>query len=141
MRIEVHCPVYPTEDVELVRSAICNVVGTSVPLVSVDGPVSEFRYCSETRESLNHVRSRVHELRIIDAVRSRLLSNWDGLRTRIALDKQAALNRRIRLLDDSEETPPLGGIWIIMSFDGHTEFEALLSWLAPRTEGGRVIET
>jgi predicted RNA binding protein with dsRBD fold (UPF0201 family) len=139
MEIEIACSVYPTEDVELVLQALRNLVPDMNPVEQAGIGKSELLCRLQGSRLLGSIKSRIHDLRIIDAVRSRLIANWNGQETRILLDKQAALSDRLRLVDDSDETPPLGAINILIRPVSQAELDDLLAWLVPRTEGGRVV--
>jgi predicted RNA binding protein with dsRBD fold (UPF0201 family) len=85
------------------------------------------------------LRQLIHEKRILDAVRVRLLKNLDELTTFMFFDKQAAYTGKIRLIDNVNEDPPLGSIEIRFEFSSETQFEEFLDWFSPRTKDGRVI--
>jgi predicted RNA binding protein with dsRBD fold (UPF0201 family) len=132
--------VYPTEAQERVEQAIMNIVaGSKCTVVRYDTHL-ELEVSLNEASSLEWLRQRIHDLRIIDATRVRLQSNWDGIESHLCLDKQAAFWERIRVIDDSDEIPPLGSIEIVLGFDTPTEFHSFVSWLTPRTEKGRIVE-
>ncbi|MHA2600620.1 MAG: RNA-binding domain-containing protein [Candidatus Thorarchaeota archaeon SMTZ1-83] len=129
--------IHPTEDAERVGAALGNLfLPTSLP-AETEG--HQIRITSTNRDSLDYVRSKIHSVRIIDAVRSRLLSNWDGEETTLCFDKQAAYHGKLRLVDDRQEEPPLGPLELTLGFASEEEFEAFLAWFAPPTKDGRVI--
>ncbi len=133
------CPVYPTENQDRVRKAIEYVINCSDFSYETHESVTELRIRFEGRDNLELLRNRIHELRIIDAVRARLRYNWNGLNTGIKFDKQAAYHERIKLLDDREELPPLGCIDLTLEFDNEGEFEAFLRYFTPATKDGRIV--
>jgi predicted RNA binding protein with dsRBD fold (UPF0201 family) len=139
VRGSIRCPVYPTEDQERVRKAVENVIFSNEFSFETHEGISEFRVSFEGKNNLEWLRNRIHELRIIDAVRARLRFNWNGLETRIIFDKQAAYHERIKLLDDREELPPLGCIELKFEFDNEDEFEGFLKHFTPPTKGGHVV--
>jgi predicted RNA binding protein with dsRBD fold (UPF0201 family) len=139
MRGLVTCPVYPTEDQERVRKAVDNLITGTELLLETYNNIIELRTSFEGRESLEWLRNRIHELKIIDVVRSRLLSNWNGLQTKIILDKQVAYHGRIKVLDDREELPPLGCIELQLEFDNQSEFDTFLRYFTPPTKEGHVV--
>ncbi|MFX0106789.1 MAG: hypothetical protein ACFE7R_00740, partial [Candidatus Hodarchaeota archaeon] len=91
-------------------------------------------------ESLDYIRKTIHSLKIIDAVRARLQHNWNGSTTSVSFDKQAAYNKKLRILDDREEEPPLGCINLVIAFAEPKDFEKFLIWFTPKTIDGRVVE-
>lgn len=129
--------IYPTEDAKRVEAALGNLfLLGSLPVETED---CQIRISSTKRSSLDYVRNKIHSLRIIDAIRSRLLSNWDGEKTIVCFDKQAAYHGKLRLVDDRQEEPPLGLVEITIRFESEEEFEAFLVWFAPPTKDGHVI--
>ncbi|MEM2142165.1 MAG: RNA-binding domain-containing protein [Candidatus Thorarchaeota archaeon] len=139
MKVRVICPVYPTEDDRVVSDAISSLIIGAKPTLRNDGLPRELYFEGEGMDLLAELRSMIHNLRIIDTVKSRLILNWNGQESFILLDKQAATIKRLRLVDDSEETPPLGSIMVKLEFTSRLEFESVLSWLTPRTEDGRIV--
>ncbi len=139
MEILVRCSVNPTEDTQKVERALVNIIGPQKFTHEEHSETSELVFSDSTQDSLNLVRLSVHEERIIDAARKRLLSNWNGTSTQIHFDKQAAFIRKLRIIDDSIDLPPLGTIEIVLVFDSETQFEEFLQWFTPPTKKGRVI--
>jgi predicted RNA binding protein with dsRBD fold (UPF0201 family) len=135
----VKCPVYLTEDQERIRKAIENVIMSNELSFEPHNNIVELKLNFQGRNDLEWLRNRIHELRIIDAVRARLRFNWNGLETRIYFDKQAAYHERIKLIDDREELPPLGCIELQLEFDSESEFEEFLRYFTPPTKEGRVV--
>ena len=97
----------------------------------------EFRMESSDKNILDSLRNSIHKIRIIDASRSRLLYNWDGKQTRICFDKQAAFTGKLKLIDDSEESPSLGFIEVQLDFEASQRFEEFLDWFTPSTKEKR----
>ena len=139
MDILVRCPVHPTEDALKVKRALENIIGLQTFISENHGEVAEIVLTDSKQESLNLVRQMVHELRIINAARKRLLSNWNGTSTQIHFDKQAAFVGKLRIIDDSINLPPLGTIEIGLIFQNETQFEEFLQWFSPPTKKGRII--
>lgn len=141
MEITIKCPVHPTEDVERVKAAIETYLG-KIPLESIEhNQIIELTASSESQDTLSTVRQSIHEKRILDAVRSRLLKNYNDLdfTTNIHIDKQAAYVGKLRVIDNDIENPPLGCIEIYVAFETNSQFERFLDWFSPRTKDGRVI--
>lgn len=137
MHIVASTIIHPTEDAVRVEAALGNLFLPDSQLVETEG--HQIKLSSVNRGSLDYVRTKIHSLRIIDAVRSRLLSNWDGEETTLCFDKQAAYNGKLRLVDDRQEEPPLGPVEIMIRFASEEEFEAFLAWFVPPTKDGHVI--
>ncbi len=135
MKISILCPVYPTEDETLILKALDNLF-PGVPFQLDDDSAHT---ATEDSHDLAFLRTRIFEQRIIDATRSRLLANLSDLSTQLIIDKQAALFGRVRVIDDSEEIPPLGAIEIRFSFNDEVDFTNFLSWFTPPTVDGQIV--
>jgi predicted RNA binding protein with dsRBD fold (UPF0201 family) len=133
------CLVYPTEDQERVRKAVQNLITSNDISFETHDYVTEIRISFEGRTSLEWLRSKIHELRIIDAVRARLRFNWNGLEAKISFDKQAAYHGKIKLLDDREKLPSLGCIELQFEFTNENEFDDFLRYFTPPTKEGHVV--
>jgi len=139
MEVFITCPVNPTEDIGKVKKALENLLGMS-DFASIDnGDVLEISQSYTNRDTMHLVRQTIHETRIIDAARKRLESNWNGTTTKIYFDKQAAFAKKMRIIDDNQELPPLGVIEIIIAFASDSEFEEFVNWFTPPTKDGRII--
>ena len=139
MKSTIRCIVHPTEDIHRIEKAIENILG---PITISKTKFDEFTeiYSPEVNKtSFTVLRQLVHEKRILDAVRVRLLKNLDDLTTFMFFGKQAAYMGKIRLIDNENEDPPLGSIEIRLEFSSEVQFEEFLDWFSPRTKDGRVI--
>ena len=139
MKADVSVSIYPTEDKHSILKGLSNLFGIANPSEVVSQDILEFTNDLE-ETALDMLRKRVFELRIIDVVRSELRHRWDGSHSSLTLNKQAALRGIISLIDSSMGQVPLGGIDIRFSFEGEEEFEEFLSWFAPQTKDGRVVQ-
>jgi predicted RNA binding protein with dsRBD fold (UPF0201 family) len=141
MEITVKSQVHPTEDIEKVRTAIETLLGNvAIEIVERENH-SEIVAPNITQDNLIPVRRLIQEKRILDAVRVRLLRNFNDLEltTVLHFDKQAALIGKIRLIDNDAELPPLGSIEIRIVFKTSSQFEEFLNWFSPRTKDGKII--
>jgi len=139
MEVHIICPVNPTEDIKKVETALENLLGNS-DFTSVDNTdVLEISTTFTDRAGIKLVRQTIHETRIIDAARKRLRSNWNETSTKIHFDKQAAFTKKLRIIDDTLELPPLGSIELTIIFDSEQEFEEFVNWFTPPTKGGRIV--
>jgi len=138
MRIIIRCPIFPTESTDLVIDAIRQFV-PNPELESIEETKCTWIQSEETNETfLSPLREMIHENRVINAARKMLRSSWTGTTTVIKLGKQAACNKKLRLVDQTEN-PPLGTIDITISFEDENQFDSFLSWFAPRTKDGRIV--
>jgi predicted RNA binding protein with dsRBD fold (UPF0201 family) len=140
MEITVKSQVHPTEDAGKVREAIENLLGKGTFDIEDHENFSEIVVPVITQEGLNFIRRLIQEKRIIDAVRVRLLGNFNDLEltTGLDFDKQAAFIGKIRLIDNTVESPPLGAVEIRMTFKDLPQFREFLDWFSPRTKDGKV---
>ena len=139
MEILIKCFKNPTEDTKKVAKAIENLTGRLNLEAIVDDDLPEITCSYKNRDAIDFVRQKIHEKRIIDAARKRLEANWNGISTKICFDKQAAFVKKVRIIDDDQESPPLGNIEIILFFDSDSEFEEFVTWFTPPTVDGRII--
>jgi predicted RNA binding protein with dsRBD fold (UPF0201 family) len=141
MEITIKCLVYPTEDIEKVKKAIKTHLGASPLNVVEHNQFMELVFSNDDRTILSIVRQSIHEKRILAAVRTKLLNNYNDLdfTTSIRLDKQAAFVGKLRLIDNAVENPPLGSIEIHIKFETAPLFREFLDWFSPRTKDGKVI--
>jgi predicted RNA binding protein with dsRBD fold (UPF0201 family) len=135
----VRCQVNPTEGSELVDQALLNLFPDSSVIKRELETGMELSILLNEYQQMENLRQMIHDIRIIDAVRLRLQRNWNGMNTVIHLDKQVAYHHKTRLIDDSEEKPPLGTIEIQLDFDDENKFEYFLRWFTPPTQNGKVI--
>jgi len=142
MEVTVCCPVFPTEDKQLVETALANLFLIQESEEQETDTYIELKALWNDPSSLSSIRQRIHELRIIDVVRKRLVSNWDDLNTmtHICFEKQAASLDKLRVVDDTQEAPPLGFIEIAIRFQSTSEYETFLYWFTPRTSRGQMAD-
>ncbi|TFF86919.1 hypothetical protein EU519_00660 [Candidatus Thorarchaeota archaeon] len=139
--VRIRCPIFPTESPELVRQAVESILGGTDIRQSTNGEKTYMMGSMQGRDNLNLLRQAIHDKRIIDAVRSRLMKNWEVSTSFLRFDKQAAFKGRTRLVDDAAETPPLGSILLEVSFDkSESEFNQFMNWFVPPTQDGRVVK-
>jgi predicted RNA binding protein with dsRBD fold (UPF0201 family) len=139
MKSTIRCIVNPTEDIKRVEEAIENILGPIKLTTTEFEEFTEIFSLDANQSSFAILKQLVHDKRIIDAVRVRLLKNLDDYSTFIHLDKQAAYTGKLRLIDNNHEDPPLGSIEIKFDFTSESKFEEFLDWFSPRTKDGRII--
>lgn len=141
MNIHVKCPVFPTENQEHIKLALANLF-SDVPLdEEIDLDVIYISFTTSSQNILSSFRQLIHRTQIIDAVRVRLQSNLEELRTWLLIDKQTAFCGQLRLVASDDERPPLGCIEVIFQFGHESELEDFLVWLTPPTKNGRIIKS
>ncbi|MGY5871101.1 MAG: RNA-binding domain-containing protein [Candidatus Thorarchaeota archaeon] len=139
MEATIRCFVYPTEDKIRVEQAIKNLLGPIDLVKSELEELTELVSIEKDRSRFVSLRQSIHDKRILDAVRVRLLKNLDEFTTCIFFDKQAAYTGKLRVIDNNHVNPPLGSIEIKFDFKSESQFEEFLDWFSPRTKGGKII--
>ncbi|MFW9851032.1 MAG: hypothetical protein ACFFF4_18040, partial [Candidatus Thorarchaeota archaeon] len=114
-------------------------LGRSDFITTKNDNLTEISSSYTNRDTINLVRQIIHETRIIDAARKRIQSNWNGTSTKIHFDKQAAFVKKLRIIDDNQELPPLGSIEIVIFFKSEQEYEEFVNWFTPPTKDGKII--
>jgi predicted RNA binding protein with dsRBD fold (UPF0201 family) len=139
MKSTIKCIIYPTEEIQRIEKAIENLLGPITFSTTKFDEFTEIYSSNASKSSFAILRQLVHDKRILDVVRVRLLKNLDELTTFMLFDKQAAFTGKLRLIDNIHEDPPLGSIEIRFEFESESQFEEFLDWFSPRTKDGRVI--
>ncbi len=139
MRVIVRAPVYPTEDQTRVSDALNYLFPDVKFKVVQEESISWLQYESSNVTTLATLRNMIHETRIIDATRRIIESHGTGTTLSIRLDKLAALQRKIRLIDHDDK-PPLGTIEVILAMEETNQLEEFLSWFTPPTKDGQIVK-
>jgi predicted RNA binding protein with dsRBD fold (UPF0201 family) len=139
MKSTIRCIVHPTEEIQRNEKAIENILGPITLTVTEFDEFTELYSSNVKRTDFAILKQLVHDKRILDAVRVRLLKNLDEYTTFLYFDKQAAYTGKLRLLDNTHENPPLGYIEMRLEFESDSQFEEFLDWFSPRTKDGRII--
>ncbi|MHB8633809.1 MAG: RNA-binding domain-containing protein [Thermoplasmatota archaeon] len=134
MRVRVTGPVRPTESVERVQQAALRFLPDATVDVGPEAVVAK-------GTSLETLRRRIWELRIIDAMRGRLLAGLqaDGQSVRFALGKQAALAGTLALPIRPHALGDLEWEVTVEPGDPWRDAEALVWWLCPETKDGEIV--
>lgn len=139
MKSTIRCLVHPTEDIQRVEAAIENILGPITLSRTEIGEFTEIHSTETDKTGFAILKQSIHDKRILAAVRVRLLKNLDEFTTFVFFDKQAAYARKLRLIDNTHQEPPLGSIEIRFDFKSESQFEEFLDWFSPRTKDGRII--
>ena len=133
-RVTASTPIRPTEDPHQVEAALLRFFPGAEVARAADG-------LKATAGSLDALRSRVWELRIIDTVRGQLLRGLspDGRSLSFHLSKQAAAAGKVSF----PPTPhPLGDLDVRVELepgDPWPDAERLAWWLCPETKAGEIL--
>lgn len=130
----VRTPLRPTEDEALVRGAVLNLF-PDAQVKTADGQVEGMS------RDLGPLRKRVWELRIIDAVRGKMLHGIapDGRSLRVSLSKQAALAGKVSFPPTPHALGDLEVTVTVEQGDPWPDAEKLVWWFAPETKEGEII--
>lgn len=139
MKSTIRCIIHPTEEIQRIEKAIENILGPINLSTTKFDEFTEIYSSITSNTSFAILRQLVHDKRILDAVRVRLLKNLDDFTTFIFFDKQSAYAGKLRLIDNIHEDPPLGSIEIKLEFESAFQFEEFLDWFSPRTKDGRIM--
>jgi len=139
MKSTIRCIIHPTEEIQRIKKAIENLFGPITLSTTKFDEFTEIYSSNVSSSSFAALRQLVHDKRILDVVRVRLLKNLDESTTFMFFDKQAAFIGKLRLIDNIHEDPPLGSIEIRFEFESESQFEEFLDWFSPRTKDGRII--
>ena len=120
-KIEVYCPIYPSEDPKKIELAITNI------LDDVDIKISNeaLRATSTNLESLKKIYETINSHKTQNTYRRQLNLNLDNESTWFYLNKQAAFAKTILVCSESDESP-LGPIKITLD---SKNIEQVLEWL------------
>ncbi|MCA1818443.1 MAG: hypothetical protein ABR562_00325 [Thermoplasmatota archaeon] len=134
MDIRIETPLRPTEDEAKVRAAIVGLWPDAV--VKMEGG----RVVAVSKD-VRPFRKRVWELRIIDAVRGKLLHGLaaDGRSANIRLSKQAALAGMVSFPPTPHALGDLEVTLAVEPGDPWPDAEGMAWWLAPETKDGEVV--
>ena len=139
MKFFIRCLVFPTEDSELIMRSLLRFFPHSEFTISSGDRERWIEATSPNSEAIEKLRSIIHELRIIDAVRRVVSKSWTGSMFTLRLDKQAAVRNKIRIIDESD-TPPLGSIEITGFCESDEAYDSFLNWFTPPTKDGKIIK-
>ncbi len=131
MEVLVRARVYPTEDPEKVEEAVKNLFRLELVL---DGDF--LTGLGEGREPIARFHELLRSQGILDAARHSLEAGLLEGRLRFFLNRQAAYMGLVNFVEE-ETKSLLGPIEVEVRGD---DLPSLIRWLAPRTEGGRIVE-
>ncbi len=120
-KIEVFCPVNPSEDPDKIRKAVSNIL----PYLNIDSKNFSISSQSEDLRCLEKIYETIHTKRSQKIYRRNLEKNLKGNNnTWFYLNKQAAYAGKIVICENSDESP-LGPIKIILI---SPEIDRIISW-------------
>ena len=126
LSIEISSPVYPSEDLDKVRTAILRIFPDAV----IDGTDTGL---SASSESIDTFSKKIRKQKILDTTRSVLIRGQRGNVTRFFLNKQVAFVGKISFC---EERTILGTIKVVMESD---DMDGLIDRVSPVTVDGEEV--
>lgn len=124
-KVEIYCPVKPSEDPEIVRDAILSIF----PDADLEQDDRSFRGTA----NLDRFSKAIRKQKILDATRSVLIKNMKGDRTRMDLNKQVATVGKVSFAD---KRPVLGAIEVTIEDE---DLQRLIDKVAPVTVDGEEV--
>lgn len=124
-KVEIYCPVKPSEDPDIVRDAILSIFP--------DAELEQDERCFRGTASLDRFSRAIRKQKILDATRSVLIKNMKGDRTRMDLNKQVATVGKVSF---SDKRPVLGAIEVTIQDD---DLQMLIDRVAPVTVDGEEV--
>jgi predicted RNA binding protein with dsRBD fold (UPF0201 family) len=119
----------PTESVEKVKAAVCNVLGNVSTAVQTEGKGSVLTAEASGQDSLTKFRNLLRTDRIRDAARKALFHSIRGNTISFCLNKQVAYAGHISFSEETAESP-LGPIRVTVTSSSPRQ---LVEWLAEKS--------
>jgi len=129
VEVEVETEVHPTEDPEKVKKAVLNL------FPDAEISLEDERLLART-SNLSKFRELLRKQRILDTMRSELLSGRKGRDVVLYLNKQTAFVSRINIAERDAILSPLKVTFKLYDI----EFERFLDYLAPETKNGKPVK-
>ncbi|UOY10174.1 RNA-binding domain-containing protein [Methanonatronarchaeum sp. AMET6-2] len=133
--VEIETPIYPTENQE----KISEMMKTLFPSIEIEIHEDEGKKLLKAygdKKSLEKLRERIWEQKILDTSRSVLTRNRENNETEFSINKQTAVVNKINF----KESDILGTIDIKIKEEAPEELDKTIDWIAPETEEGKPIE-
>ena len=128
--VHVEAEINPTENEEIVKAAVTNVLGNASITIKPSTRASILTAEAKGQDSLIKFRNILRSDRIRDASRKALFRSIRGNTISFCLNKQVAFAGHISFSEQTAESP-LGPIRVTIETDGP---QLLIEWLAERTE-------
>ncbi len=121
-KIEMTCPVNPSEDPDKVKMAVSNIL----PYSTISNENYTIKARSDDIRSLEKISESVSSNRSQRSCTRNLKNNLDGDTTWLLLNKQAAFVDRIAVCDTADESP-LGPIMMNIT---SPNIEGIIDWIS-----------
>jgi predicted RNA binding protein with dsRBD fold (UPF0201 family) len=120
-KIEMFCPINPSEDPEKIKKSILNIFPNSKI------KIEDFSISAQSKDltSFEKIYETIHSKRSQKNYRRNLENNLDNDTTWFYLNKQAAFAEEIAICEEAEESP-LGPIKVIMT---SPDIDRIIDWI------------
>jgi len=123
-KIEMFCPVNPSEDPKKIQKAILNIF----PYSTIKTEIFLLSSQSNELKSLEKIYETIHTKQSQKIYRRNLEKNLDGDTSWFYLNKQAAFVEKIAICEKSDESP-LGPIKVILT---SSYIDRIIDWIVSR---------
>ena len=123
-KIEMFCPVNPSEDPKKIQKAISNIF----PYSTIKTEIFLLSSQSNDLKSLEKIYETIHTKQSQKTYRRNLEKNLEGDTSWFYLNKQAAFVEKIAICEKSDESP-LGPIKVILT---SSYIDRIIDWIVPR---------
>jgi predicted RNA binding protein with dsRBD fold (UPF0201 family) len=120
-KIEMFCPINPSEDPKKVESVILNIF----PQCEIKIEKFSIKGNSNDLHSLEKIHEAIHSMQSQRIYRRTLEKNLENNSTWFYLNKQAAFAEKMAICEESDESP-LGPIKVVLS---STDIDRIIDWL------------
>jgi predicted RNA binding protein with dsRBD fold (UPF0201 family) len=129
--LRVSAEIHPTESEEKIRKALLSVFNG----INFSRDGDSLVGTSMSPMDLQILRKKLHERKILDTARSRLLSNISGSGTALLLHKQALAAGKVAIVDSPIESP-MGPVRVSIALGSPESLHDFINHLAPMTVDG-----
>ncbi len=137
MKVVVRAPLFPTEDVDKVMSALKKIFPDIGFRVEGEGKFREVVGECMCSHCLENLRGMLRRQRILDSARSYLYRGREAGLVRFYLNKQAAYMGKVSFCSMEFGESPLGAITVTVEVGDR--FDEFVNWLAPATVNGKPV--
>jgi CRISPR-associated protein Cas8b1/Cst1 subtype I-B len=123
-KIEMFCPVNPSEDPKKIQKAISNIF----PYSTIKTEIFSLSSQSNELKSLEKIYETIHTKQSQKIYRRNLEKNLEGDTSWFYLNKQAAFVEKIAICEKSDESP-LGPIKVILT---SSYIDRIIDWIVSR---------
>ncbi len=132
--VKVFALVYPTEVLEIVKTAVMNLIPVKLLLQDFGVPGL---YGEGNLDDLRKLHQLLREHRILDTARQVFMNGTEGNTIQFKINKQVAYMGKVNFPAGEES---LGSIHVEISAENKEALIKIINWLSPRTVDGKPVE-